>query len=556
MVKDTIERKQAEEEDRKLLHDVTERVKELNCLYGVSKLIAESEKSIDEIFQETVDLIPPSWQYPEITCARIVYRGREFVTGNFKETRWKQSTDIVASGEKASSVEVYYLKEKPVIDEGPFLKEERNLIDALGGLLRNIIERKQAEEELLLLQKINNMLNAGVDPEEVFKTIVDSLRSLYNYESVAIHLLSKDRKHLTVDGYSSDSKVAKKIEKLTGLTVMGYKVYLYEGSMFQEVVETGKPVITDDVSWVLKSYAGRETHQSMIKIAAALTKAKWGIGVPLLAGNKVVGVIGCGSVERLTDEDTQRFANFGAQAGLAIEKAQTYDRLESAYDRLKKSNHLKDLFIDIMTHDLLNPAGVTRNMTQMILEDEKDADKKEPLKLILRSSKRIIEMIENASIIAKLESGEETQFKIIDLCDILKEAVTEMTPLASEKKMKIKMAADGEFKALVNPLIHNVFSNLISNGIKYGSENSDIVLQIKEEGSNWKISVADNGPGIPDKDKEAIFDRFKRIQKGAVRGSGLGLAIVKKIVEAHKGKVWVEDTPGGGSIFFVLLKKA
>ncbi len=247
-------------------------------------------------------------------------------------------------------------------------------------MIEDITERKQAEEELLLLQKINNMLNAGVDPEEVFKTIVDSLRSLYNYESVAIHLLSEDKKHLTIDGYSSDSKLAQKLEKLTGLTIKSYKVHLYEGSLFKEVVDTGKPVIADDVGWVLKSYAGKKIPQSIIKIAAKLTKAKWGIGVPLLAGDKIVGVIGCGSRKKLTYEDAQRFANFGAQVGLAIEKAQTYGRLEVAYDRLKKSNKLKDLFIDIMRHDLLNPAGVARISTMMVLEDEKNPDKKNSFK--------------------------------------------------------------------------------------------------------------------------------------------------------------------------------
>ncbi len=423
-------------------------------------------------------------------------------------------------------------------------------------MVKDIIEHKQAEEELLLLQKINNMLNAGVGPEEVFKIIVDGLRSLYNYESVAIHLLSEDKKHLTVDGYSSDSKLAQKLEKLTGLTINGYKVHLYEGSLFKEIVDTGKPVIADDVSWVLKSYAGKKIPQSIIKIAAKLTKANWGIGVPLLAGAKIVGVIGCGSRKKLTYEDAQRFANFGAQVGLAIEKAQTYDRLEIAYDGLKHSNQLKDLFIDIMRHDLLNPAGAARNMAKMVLEDEKDPNKKEPLQVILSSSNRIIEMIENASTLAKLESGEELEFEGRDLGDILKSVSMEMTPLADEKKMNIKITAKGEFKTLVTPLIYDVFSNLLSNAIKYGPENSDVIVGIEEDGSSWKISITDNGPGIPDKDKEAIFDRFKRIQKGEVRGSGLGLAIVKKIVEAHKGRVWVEDNPGGGSIFIVQLKKA
>ncbi|MFQ5888298.1 MAG: sensor histidine kinase [Candidatus Hydrothermarchaeales archaeon] len=165
-------------------------------------------------------------------------------------------------------------------------------------------------------------------------------------------------------------------------------------------------------------------------------------------------------------------------------------------------------------------------------------------------------MIENASTLAKLESGEELEFKERDLSVILKSATEEMTNLADEKKMKIKIITKGEFKVLVNPLIQVVFSNFLSNAIKYGPEDSDVVVGIEESGPNWKISVADNGPGIPDKDKEAVFGRFKRIKKGPVNGTGLGLAIVRRVVESHKGRVWVEDNPEGGSIFFVQLKKA
>jgi len=129
-------------------HELAERVKELDCLYRVSRLATEVEKSMGDIFTETVDLIPPSWQYPEITCARILVNGQEFMTDNFEETKWKQSADIVVSEGKIGSVEVYYLQDKPVIEEGPFLKEERHLIDALGKQLGIIFERKQAEERL------------------------------------------------------------------------------------------------------------------------------------------------------------------------------------------------------------------------------------------------------------------------------------------------------------------------------------------------------------------------------------------------------------------------
>jgi len=128
--------------------DLGERVKELNCLYGISKLIEQPDISRGDIIKGTVDLIPPSWQYPEITCARIILEGQEYKTQNFRETRCKQASSILVHGEQIGTVEVYYLEERPESDEGSFLKEERNLIDSIARLLGSITERKQVEEEL------------------------------------------------------------------------------------------------------------------------------------------------------------------------------------------------------------------------------------------------------------------------------------------------------------------------------------------------------------------------------------------------------------------------
>jgi len=148
VIQDISERKRAEEALKKHMHDLNERIKELNCLYGISRIIEKTGKSWPEILQGVVVLIPPAWQYPDATCARIIFEEREFITGNFKETRWKQSADITVSGEKDGVVEVFYLKEMPAAHEGPFLKEERSLIDALGRQLGNTAERSKTEEEV------------------------------------------------------------------------------------------------------------------------------------------------------------------------------------------------------------------------------------------------------------------------------------------------------------------------------------------------------------------------------------------------------------------------
>jgi len=129
-------------------HRLRERIKELNCLYDISSFRDATDFSLDAVLQAVIDFIPPAFQYPEITCARIVFDRYEFTTKNFKDTRWKLTHDITVNNERIGTLEICYLEEKPALDEGPFLKEARNLIGAIAETLAKIIEREWAEAEI------------------------------------------------------------------------------------------------------------------------------------------------------------------------------------------------------------------------------------------------------------------------------------------------------------------------------------------------------------------------------------------------------------------------
>jgi hypothetical protein len=124
---------------------LTERVKEISCLYSIVSLMADpgypSEK---QRIQDIVKLIPTGWHSPEDACARITLWGREFQTDNFRDTPWQQTSPILVTGETAGVLTVGYLREKPVQEEGPFLLEERTLIDVMAGLIGAIIGPKLA----------------------------------------------------------------------------------------------------------------------------------------------------------------------------------------------------------------------------------------------------------------------------------------------------------------------------------------------------------------------------------------------------------------------------
>ncbi len=224
-------------------------------------------------------------------------------------------------------------------------------------------------------------------------------------------------------------------------------------------------------------------------------------------------------------------------------------------DQLKKSNELKDIFTDIMRHDILNPIGVIKNYAELISLEKINPMVSRSIDAISRNVEKTVEMIDNASKLESITSVEEIEFEEKDLVTILEDAVETASLRASEKNMRILQETTGPCPAKVSSFIGAVFLNLLTNAVKYSPENSEIKTGIIDDGHLWKVYVKDTGEGIEDRYKETIFTRFERLQKEGVKGTGLGLAIVKRIVEIHRGRVWVEDNPGGGSIFYVELPK-
>jgi PAS domain S-box-containing protein len=147
MMQDTRSLEQTKEDLEIKNRQLQERIKELNCLYQLSKLFEDRISSEPELLQKVVELLPPSWQYPEITCARLVWQGREYTTPHFQDTEWRQSSPIRMNQHIMGFLEVCYVEKRPQSYEGPFLKEERNLIDTLAQNLGRYLKTRQLEQE-------------------------------------------------------------------------------------------------------------------------------------------------------------------------------------------------------------------------------------------------------------------------------------------------------------------------------------------------------------------------------------------------------------------------
>ena len=128
--------------------DLQERIKELNCWYGMARLAERNHDSMEDFLRSLVDFLPLSWQYAEIARSRIVFQGETFASKGFECTEWRQSAQIRVGDEIVGNVTIIYSEERPIADEGPFLKEERALLDGIAQRIAEFAVRLMSQQAL------------------------------------------------------------------------------------------------------------------------------------------------------------------------------------------------------------------------------------------------------------------------------------------------------------------------------------------------------------------------------------------------------------------------
>lgn len=221
---------------------------------------------------------------------------------------------------------------------------------------------------------------------------------------------------------------------------------------------------------------------------------------------------------------------------------------------LAEANRLKDIFTDVLRHDILNPAGAIKNATDILLRSESDPRKIGVLQMLQHAATSLIEMTQNAARLASL-SARDLEFVPADVVQVVRSVLPELDHKVKEKNLTLADHSNGAVSASVHPILKEAVANLVSNAIKYSPSGARIDMGVEDSGESWLLFVKDQGCGVADEHKERIFNRFERLGKDGVRGSGLGLTITRQIVGMHGGTVWVDDNPAGGSIFSMRLPK-
>ena len=217
-------------------------------------------------------------------------------------------------------------------------------------------------------------------------------------------------------------------------------------------------------------------------------------------------------------------------------------------------------FSAMIIHELRAPLSVIRGTSDFLVKETANIEEDQRENFIQQirvSSDTLLSLVNNLLDSAKIESGKIELFREnVNLNDLVKSSVESYTPSAKQKNIGLAMDLDASFPTLNldSSKMNQVLSNLISNGLKYTPEGGGVSVGTSLGDGVARLFVADTGRGIADENKESVFDKYKRAEKDAeVKGTGLGLAISQGIVNAHGGKIWVEDNEPTGSRFIVEL---
>ncbi len=533
ILEDITERKQMEQ-------DLKERMKELQCLYGIAYIAERPGITLDELCQEVVNLLPAGWQYSEITCARITLGDKEYRTDNFRTTEWKQSTNIKVKGQKEGTIEVCYLEARPELDEGPFLKEERLLLGVIAERLGRITESMRAEAEL--------------------KSSEERLKILFEFAPDAYYL--NDLKGNFVDG-----------NKLTE-EITGYKKGELIGKSFLKLKLLSVKQIPKAAALLVRNALGKATGPDEF-----ILNRKGGNQVPVeirtfpvkIKGKALVLGIARDITERKRAERELQERNEQLDVQNEELQSQTEELMTQQQELIEKTgeveraNQLKSEFLANMSHGLRTPLNVIIGFSELMRDEvpgKLNDEQRQCLEDVLNSSKHLLNLINKVLDLSKIESG-KTKLNLTNLAltEVIESLARTMLPILAPRQHSLDVEIE-EGLLLVHAdkaKVNEVLLNLLSNATKFTPDGGKLKIEAVREGDWCQVSVIDNGIGIKKEDQEQIFEPFCQLDNPLTRertGTGLGLALVKQIIEKHGGQIRVESEYGKGSRFIFTLPLA
>jgi signal transduction histidine kinase len=282
----------------------------------------------------------------------------------------------------------------------------------------------------------------------------------------------------------------------------------------------------------------------------------WGLIGPVKRMDALLRHIASGDFSQRVD--VQNRDELGALAANLNHMSEELGRL---YQQLERASRQKSEFLANMSHELRTPLNAVLGYTELIMDGiygEAPDKIREVLERVQNSGRHLLGLINDVLDLSKIEAGQLTlSLNDYSMADIVQNVLTSVESLAAEKKLTLTVDVSPALPRGIGDerRITQVLLNLVGNAIKF-TEAGEVAIRATVEDGQFLVAVSDTGPGISEKDQQRIFEEFQQGDGSGSRakgGTGLGLTITKRIVELHRGRVWVNSSPGQGSTFWIAL---
>ncbi|PID86374.1 MAG: hypothetical protein CSB13_03870 [Chloroflexi bacterium] len=394
-----------------------------------------------------------------------------------------------------------------------------------------------------MAQKITGTLKI----KDILQTTVKILQGLLNARASTIIMLTEDKSELMVAAAVGVNP-----------EYMGIRMSPDEKSISGEVIRTGELINIQDTYAEPDFFFFSEIVRSLLV-------------VPLIVRGETIGTLTIDSDQpnAFSELDVQLMMIAAAQVSIAISNAGLFEEVEAraseltiAYEELKESDRLKDELVQNVSHELRTPLTFVKGYVDLLMDGEMglvSAEQQDALHIVAAKTDEITRIIDDIITLQRIDSG-NLQIEVTSMAELIRTAVSGHQLVAEKKGLEIvaELPSESGLVPLDKGRINQVLDNLIANAMKFSPNGGKISVTMEDLDSDIKVTISDQGVGMPQDKQKRIFDRFYQIDGSSRRrfgGTGIGLAIVKRIIDAHHGRIWVESELNVGSSFYFTLPK-
>ena len=531
-----MDRTQADAKMQTLLNDLGERVKELSVLYGTSNLLQEENRSVPDLLRAAASLFSTAWQYPDLAMVRITFDGGVVTTPQFRVTPWRQAVEFATINGRPGAIEVFYIDEMPEASEGPFLEEERKLINSLAEILRTFLERRGAEEalnqtvkRLHLLVQLSQTIRSTLDLSALLEQLIHHLMKIVPAADIGMICLWDVRSQQLIP----EASVGLKQDYFAQIRLSP------DEGLCGQVFKSGRSRVVHGVNVASKGL--REKNAGLLTQALDGLELQSQMAVALRASDgKDIGTLLLGSSrEGLTEADLSLLEGVAAQTSMAIQNAQLFEEVLDGQEKLRALSHrlveVQESERRWIAHELHDEVGQALTLTKLQIQAMGRVPGADVLQVDLKACIKVVEdalqHVRNISMDLRPSLLDD-----LGLGPAIRQHVYRCAQEGAFTARVVNDLPEISLPPAVETTCFRIVQEAMTNIIRH-AEASNVQVVLQQQDNELELIIEDNGVGF---DVEAAL-------KLASGGDSLGLLGMQERISLVQGYLNIWSEPGEGT---------